>query len=396
MNQRYFPLVLALFLASLNLRPAIASVSPLLETLRGELGMSGSIASLLTSIPVLCMGIFSPLAVKLGLRWGIERILWLSLLLIGVATVLRVFTMSELFLLASALLAGIGIAATGPLLSGFIKRNFPNQVPSMIGVYSVAMVIGAALSAGLTVPLQGAMNGSWRTALASWAVLAVIVLPVWWFAVLRKAEKQASQGTAPNTGRLPWGNQRAWLLTLFFGLMAMLFYSLTAWLAPVVASMGYSKVYAGGMLTVFTLVQIPSTLIIPLLISRFPNRLPWLVGCALFELAGLILLSSFAVNPLICSVLLGIGAGGLFPLGLLLPIDETSNPQDASAWSAMAQSGGYVIGALGPMLVGWIRDTTQSYTNALLGLIVICIIMIVLQFAIGLKVGKNRKTQTTA
>jgi MFS transporter, CP family, cyanate transporter len=391
MKQRYFPLVLALFLASLNLRPAITSVSPLLETLRSELGMSGSMASLLTSIPVLCMGIFSPLAVKLGFRWGIERILWLALMLIGAATVLRLFTASELYLLATSLLAGIGIAATGPLLSGFIKRNFPNQVPAMIGVYSVAMVIGAALSAGLTVPLQGAMSGSWRLALASWAVLVVIALPVWWLAVLRKAEKPASQGTASNAGRLPLGRPKAWLLTLFFGLMAMLFYSLTAWLAPVVLSMGYSKVYSGGVLTVFTLVQIPSTLIIPLLINRFPSRLPWLIGCALFELVGLVLLSAFGVSPILCAVLLGIGAGGLFPLALMLPIDETSNPQDASTWSAMAQSGGYVIGAVGPMLVGWIRDATQSYANALTVLIAICLIMIVVQLIIGLTTGKNEK-----
>ncbi|MCZ8516426.1 MFS transporter [Paenibacillus filicis] len=391
MKTRSWTLVVALFLASLNLRPVISSISPLLETIRSELGMSASTASLLTSIPVLCMGIFSPIAAKLGIRHGIERILAIALVFIGAGTVVRWFTPSYTFLLATALFAGIGIAAAGPLLSGYIKRHFPGHVASMIGVYSVAMVTGAALSAGLSVPLQNALNGSWRSALGIWAILAVVALPAWWLFVLRPVEPNHAQTPAPqNAGRLPWGNGRAWLLTVFFGMMAIMFYSITAWFAPAVANMGYSKVYAGSMLTLFTFVQIPVTFLIPMLIHRFPNRLLWLIGCALLELAGLLLVTMSAV-PWLAAILLGIGAGGLFPLALMLPIDETSNAQDASAWSAMTQSVGYVIGALGPILVGWIQDATASFVFAFIGLAVVCAAMILVQLAIGSKKAPVKK-----
>ncbi|MCZ8516287.1 MFS transporter [Paenibacillus filicis] len=384
-------LVVALFLAALNLRPVISSISPLLETIRSELGMSAFTASLLTSIPVLCMGIFSPIAAKLGIRHGIERILAIALVFVGAGTVVRWFTPSYTFLLATALLAGIGIAAAGPLLSGFIKRHFPGHVASMIGVYSVAMVTGAALSAGLSVPLQNALNGSWRSALGLWAILAVVALPAWWLFVLRRSEpNQAQTPVLQNAGRLPWGNSRAWLLTVFFGMMAIMFYSITAWFAPAVANMGYSKVYAGSMLTLFTLVQIPVTILIPMLIHRFQNRLPWLIGCALLELAGLLLVTMSGA-PWLAAILLGIGAGGLFPLALMLPIDETSNAQDASAWSAMTQSVGYVIGALGPILVGWIHDVTESFVSAFIGLAVVCAAMILVQLAIGSKKAPDKK-----
>ncbi|CAJ1003786.1 MULTISPECIES: CynX/NimT family MFS transporter [Brevibacillus] len=391
MKPRSTLLVIALFLASLNLRPVISSISPLLETIRSDLGMSASSASLLTSIPVLCMGIFSPIAVKLGIRHGIERMIALALVLVGGATVLRWFTPSYTFLLLTSLIAGIGIATAGPLLSGFIKRYFPSQVAAMIGVYSVAMVAGAALSAGLSVPFQNALNGSWRSALGLWAILAVIALPAWWLFVPRRVEPNLDQSSSlKNAGQLPWRNHRAWLLTVFFGMMAFLFYSITAWLAPAVSNMGYSKIYAGNMLTLFTLVQIPATFLIPMLVNRYPNRLLWMVACSLLELAGLLLVI-LSGSPWISAILLGIGCGGLFPLGLMLPIDETSNAQDASSWSAMTQSVGYAIGALGPFLVGWIQDMTNSIVFAFVGLAVICTAMIFLQLFIGSKKEPDRE-----
>jgi len=396
MKPRSTLLVIALFLASLNLRPVISSISPLLETIRNDLGVSASSASLLTSIPVLCMGIFSPIAVKLGIRHGIERILALALVLVGGATVIRWVTPSYPFLLMTSLVAGIGIAAAGPLLSGFIKRYFPSQVASMIGVYSVAMVTGAALSAALSVPFQNAFHGSWRSALGLWAILAVIALPAWWLFVLRRAEPNLVPSSSPNnTGQLPWRNRRAWLLTVFFGMMATMFYSITAWLAPAVSSMGYSKIYAGNILTLFTLVQIPVTFLIPMLMNRFPNRLLWLIACSLFELAGLLLVISSG-SPWVAAILLGIGSGGLFPLALMLPIDETSNAQEASSWSAMTQSVGYAIGALGPILVGWIQDMTHSMVFAFVGLAVICTAMIFLQLFIGSRKGADTELLTAS
>ena len=167
MKKKYILMIIALFIASLNLRPSINSIAPLLETIRTSLGMNASVASLLTSIPVLCMGLFAPVAVKFSGKWGIERVLGWSLLVIGVGTVLRFFTQSTSFLLITAFIAGIGIAFAGPLLSGFIKRHFPKHVPSMIAIYTVALTLGAALSSSLIVPMQNSMN-SWQSALGIW------------------------------------------------------------------------------------------------------------------------------------------------------------------------------------------------------------------------------------
>lgn len=129
--------------------------------------------------------------------------------------------------------------------------------------------------------------------------------------------------------------------------MAFIFYSLTAWLAPMVQEMGYGKQTAGMILTLFTAVQMPVSFVIPMLVSRFQHRMLWLIGCSGMELIGLIMLQ-LPVTPWLTCIFLGIGAGGLFPMALMLPIDETSNTEEASALSAMTQAGGYMFAAMGP------------------------------------------------
>ena len=377
MKKKYILMIIALFIASLNLRPSINSIAPLLETIRTSLGMNASVASLLTSIPVLCMGLFAPVAVKFSGKWGIERVLGWSLLVIGVGTILRFFTNSTSFLLITAFIAGIGIAFAGPLLPGFIKRHFPKHVPSMIAIYTVALTLGAALSSSLIVPMQNSMN-SWQSALGIWGVLAFVAVLLWWLFVMRHIRPQDHLASTGTKTRMPWTNKKAWLLTLTFGLMAMLFYSFTAWLPEIIQGMGYSKSYAASALTIFVVVQIPVSLVLPILLRKFPSRRLWLLVSALLQLVGLVMLA-FSIEPLVATFFIGVGAGGLFSLNILLPLDATDNPQEAAAWSAMTQSVGYVIGATGPLILGWIHDATDSFSTAIAGLIVINVAMMVVQ-----------------
>lgn len=376
-------MIAALFIAALNLRPAINSIAPVLESIRIDMEMNAAVASLLTSIPVLCMGLFSPIAAKFGARWGIERIIGWSLALIGLGTILRLFTGSATFLLITAVMAGIGIAAVGPLLSGFIKRHFPSNVPAMIAVYTMALTIGAALASGLSVPLESGTR-SWQIALASWALLAIIAAPVWLGFVRRRADVQAGTPGSPQSAKLPWGNKKAWLLTIHFGLMAMGFYSVTAWLPPIMENIGYTKLYAGTLLTIFAIFQIPAGLFLQKMLKHFPSRLLWLLVASLMQLAGYLLLLIPAL-PWLAAVLIGFGAGTLFALSLMLPIDATTNAQEAASWAAMTQSAGYVIGALGPFLIGWINDATGSFSLAITGLILITLLMMTFQVAIAPK-----------
>jgi MFS transporter, CP family, cyanate transporter len=123
--------------------------------------------------------------------------------------------------------------------------------------------------------------------------------------------------------------------------------------------------------------------------KNFPSRRLWLIVESAFELVGLTLLE-FHVSPFLACALIGIGAGGLFPLNLLLPIDATGHHHEAAAWSAKAQSVGYVIGALGPIILGWIFDATNSSASAVIAMFVVMLLMIGVQIA---ATAKGRKPQ---
>ncbi|WP_338656610.1 MFS transporter [Sporosarcina psychrophila] len=380
---RFVYLVMIIFFVSLNLRPSITSVGPLLDIIQTDLGMSGVTASLLTALPVFCMGLFSILAIKLNKRLGMEKSLLIAMSLIFVATFLRMFVHNSFLLFATALFSGIGIGIAGPLITGFIKKYFPNN-HGLMGVYSVSMVIGAAVASSLSVPTYQRMNESWQHALGFWSILAVpaflLLIPL-----LNKAEK--STDTLPISA-LFVKNKRVTLFMLFFGCMAAIFYSLTAWLAPIVQSMGFSYSQSGLILTLFTVIQIPISFLLPILVSKTGNRKVWLLVCSFSEIVGiLILLLNY--SPWIATVFLGIGAGGLFPLALLLPIQEAKNSEETVSWSAMMQFGGYLLGALGPAFIGLTIDVFDNFVPALGGLLIILCVML---FTI-LKIGNTEQVE---
>ncbi|HBT71609.1 MAG TPA: MFS transporter [Lysinibacillus sp.] len=371
--------IIAIILASFNLRPVITSVSPLLGTIRESLHMSAATASLLTSLAVLCMGLFAPFAIQLANRWSIERAIAYSLILIGLATAARFFAYSAWVMLVTAFLSGIGIAIAGPLLSGYIKEKFSN--PSrVIGLYSLALVVGAGLGSGLSIPLSNLFH-SWQASAASWAILALIALVFWWKPGEQKSGAAKPSSTDMNVKHM-LTNQKAWLLTGFFGLMAFMFYTIMAWLPPIAENMGYSKHDAGMMLTLLTVAQMPATFLVPILNNRFQHRAVWLISSSSLELIGLLMLL-FSYNPWLSSMLIGIGAGGLFSLGLTLPIDEAKDMSEASFLAAMTQSVGFVFAALGPFFVGLVRDFTGNFSVAIIGMIIIVLAMVLIQLKIG-------------
>ncbi|MBM7839715.1 CP family cyanate transporter-like MFS transporter [Alkalihalobacillus xiaoxiensis] len=376
---RTFYLLLALALASLNLRPAITSVSPLLESIQQSLGISGTTASLLTTLPVLCMGVFAPLATTISKRIGLEKAIFFSLLLITFATAVRGVlgtTGAAFFLIVTAFLAGVGIGIAGPLLSGFIKQYFPHK-PGFVSIYSASLVIGAGVATGLAVPFYEAAGNSWQISLAVWAVFGIAAVLLW----IKLAKKRQTE-IINRSAALPLRNKRALLITLFFGLMATVFYTTTAWAAPIVMNMGYSAAMAGTMITIFQVIQIPVSLTLPNVVARKGGLTIALISCSLLELAGIFLLIT-DVHPLPAMILLGVGAGGLFPLALMLPILETETADEASALSAMNQGGGYVFAALGPFLVGILYDTFNSFKPALIVLAFLVVCMIAVQWTLG-------------
>lgn len=372
---RRFYLFLAIIAVSLNLRPIITSVAPLLGTMQAELGMSGMIASLMTTLPVLCMGVFAPVATKLRDRFGLERTIFIAILIITIATAVRGIVGSVVVLIVTAFMGGVGISIAGPLVSSFIKKYFPTK-PALVSLYSATMTIGAAIASAFTVSIYNTANNNMTTALSSWSILGIIALFVWAIFIFRGGKHSPSQSS-----KLPLKNKRAILITIFFGLMSCMFYTVTAWIAPIANSMGYSQADSALLLTLFTITQIPVSFIVPALATKLNRRRVILMTCSALEIIGLtlLLLHSFVVPAVL---LIGMGAGGLFPLALMLPIVETTTSEEAGAWSAMNQGGGYIIASIGPLLVGIMHDYFGGFNVPLIAMLVIASTMLVVQWFI--------------
>ncbi len=195
---RPFPaglLVLTIFLVALNLRAALAALPPLVRTIQADLGIDGATAGLLTTLPVLCMGLFAPVAQRLAHRVGREATVGWALVLLLAGQLLRLGGAVLPVLLLSTLLVGIGIALAGTVLPGIVKEFFGDRSGLMTGVYLLAMMVGAAAASAFSVPISDAA-GSWQVALAVWAAFAVVGLAAW-LPVVRRVNDRADPDDGP-------------------------------------------------------------------------------------------------------------------------------------------------------------------------------------------------------
>ncbi|MGC3982553.1 MAG: MFS transporter [Steroidobacteraceae bacterium] len=344
----------ALLLVALNLRLALASIGPVLESLRADLHFSYGVAGLLTALPVICMGAFAPLAMPLSARLGLKQTIFAMLLLIGFATLLRAHATLPSLLISSAGV-GIGIALLGPLVGAWIKQEFPQNSARISGWITTSLCLGAALAAGGSAALGEYLG--WPAALSCWAVLAFVAAWKW--------RGVSSSTTAKKTASsaIPWRNARAWLLMLSFSVNSLVFYALLTWLAPAYLSYGFSSVAAGRLLGAFTLIQIAGTALVSALPAQQRDRRPALILSSACTLAGLVgVWHAPLAAPYLWMGLLGAGTAALFALTLILPLDYSDSPEAAGSWTAMMCAGGYLIAACGPYVCGLLRDVTGGYT----------------------------------
>lgn len=350
---------IAIFFVSLNLRPSVTSIGPLLDTIAIDLGVSSTQMSLLTSIPVFCMGLFAPLAVPLQKKIGYRHAVNVLMLLIGIATAARLLFNSYAGLLTTSFLTGFAIAIISPIINAYIKERFGEKMAPVIGVYSFAIGAGASLSAAFTGFFYERFGG-WPIALAIWGLLAIFALVAWTMAV-EKTTASTQQGVE-EAARNPWKTSRAWLILLYFGLQTSLFFGLTTWLVSMAIEQGMALLTAGSVLTTMTLVQLVGNLVITSLLKKYPNRIAWLYGLIIFGLLGaLVLFIDANWSIWVGAIILGVSLSGLFPIGLLLPLDEARNNREANEWSSMVLSGGFMMSAIVPLVIGVVYDGTMTH-----------------------------------
>ncbi|MFD3330651.1 CynX/NimT family MFS transporter [Streptomyces sp. NPDC058701] len=388
-------LIVGIVLAALNLRPAITSLGALFEETRTGLGMSGTVAGLITSVPALCFAVFGITAPRLSRRFGPATVVCAGMAAIAAGLLVRPFAGGAAGFLAASALSLAGIALTNVLLPVIVKRYFPDRVGTMTGLYSMALAAGTSLAAAATVPLTGALGGSWRTGLLIWAVLALVaVLP--WLPIARAsrraaraaAAEQAGAGTAVRADAGPRivRSRTAWALACYFGLQATGAYVTMGWLPQIFRDAGVSASTAGVLLAVTMVMGVPLAFVIPRLAGRMRNQGAIAAALGLFGLAGYLgLYLAPAAGAWAWALLLGI-SNCAFPLVITLIGLRAKSPAGVVRLSAFAQSVGYLISIPGPLLIGTLYQHSGGWDLPL----ALMAGLLVPQMVLGVLAGRDR------
>jgi CP family cyanate transporter-like MFS transporter len=354
-------LLAGLFLAGLALRPQIVGIGPLIPSIQDDLDISHSVAGLLGTIPVLCMGLFAFPAQALTRKHGSRVAIAVCLMIVGVFGVARAVVPGAALLIAATFALGVGLGFAQALMPVAVKERFPGRPAFATGVYALGINVGSAISAALAVPIADAAGG-WQWSLAVFSAATILLVGAWWRLTSGEPPHRVVSEAHPP---LPWRKGLAWILVGIFGSMASVFYGLNSWLPDAYVERGWSEGKAGALLAVLNIAALLTNIVIPSLADRRGSRRVYLV---VFSILFVTSSTGFAAIPSgawAWAAMAGLCSGAMFPLVMTLPVDVGRRPAEVGAVVGLMLGVGYTIGAVAPLALGGARDLTGSYTATL-------------------------------
>jgi CP family cyanate transporter-like MFS transporter len=373
MTARALPIavVAGMFIASLAMRPQILAIGPLLPLIRTELGLPAGIAGLLTTIPVLCMGMFAPVGPRLAARFGATTAFALCLSTVVAFGILRSLAPSVPLLMLATLAIGIGIGSAGAIPSMIVAQRMPTRPALGTGAYAGGIVAGSTLASGVAVPLAG--EADWRRALLVISLTSIVCV-VAWLVLMGIDRRDRVAGAVAR--RLPWRDPTGWLLVVVFGLQSVLFYGVVAWLPNAFVERGWDETSAGALVAVFNGVGLVTTIGLPIVADRLGSRRSQLLVSSVIAVLGFAAVIAVPELAFLWVSILGLALGAVFPLVLTLPLDVTDDPSRVGSVAALMLLGGYVLSSTGPVILGAARDITGDFGASLWLLVVFGVVLV--------------------
>ncbi|WP_345751747.1 MFS transporter [Microbacterium rhizophilus] len=389
-------LLVTLCLIAVNMRATITGIGPLLEQLTADTGVPLAALSALTSVPLVAWALCSPLAHTAAQRWGLNRVLTVSLILLTAGTVIRSLPFVSVggwpiaTLWLGTAVIGASLAAANVLLPAVVKQSFGTRVPLVTAVYTALLAGCGAIASGLVVPISHVRTGEdpwgWRIALVAVCATLPIAAALWMIHHRRAGHGRAARRAAGvRRGPSVWGDAVAWQVGAYFGVQASLFYVLLTWIAPMAISYGRGEAQSGVDTMMFQLTGVISSLGLPFVLrGRLERWVP-----ALLPLLALVAVLGMIVAPggiLWWGMLAGLTSGASLAMSLTLMASRARDHHTASALSGMGQSVGYAFAAFPPIVFGLLHTAVGGWIASL----AFAAILLCTQALLGLLVGRDR------
>lgn len=368
----------------------VLCVPPMGHIIERELNLSHTQAGLLYSIPILMIVILSVFGGILSDKIGIRKAAGIGVIIGAAGSLLRGLAFDGPSLLAFTFIFGAGVGLSIPNLPKLISYQIrPDRVGTSIGIYISVMIAGMALALAITIPVIFPITSSFQGVFLIWSIPLIMATVLWWLKIKEDAYDKPTnlihEKVIPLLKVLR--NKTLWSLATLFLLFAFFFDGWLAWAPALMMTRGAAEKTAGLLVSICMWSGIPTAILMPRLSVKVNTRKPFLwipsITMALLALGVLYINVSFVLIPMI---LIGISFATIIPTVLTLST-EISSKQRIGTSVGLVLAVGNIGGILGPLVGGYIFDTTDSLTSFIFVLVGVSLAGAIIAY----KIRENRR-----
>lgn len=383
-NKKSLFIILCIILLGSVLRTPITGIGAIIGIVKETLSINNTLAGFITTIPLIAFAILSPVVTKISNKNGLEKTLFYSTIVITIGLALRFYINTTIFFV-STFIIGIGIALGNVLLPAVTKKYFADNLGVMTGIYTVTMTVTASFAAAVSYPLATSnligKNFSLGLALNIWIIIGILCIITYYILsknnneIIKKNNKKVKKGNV-------FKNPKLYSLMITMGLQSALYYCSVSWFGEIMISKGFSNTEAGILLSISQFAQFPATFIMPIIADKLKNKMIIPLFISLSYIGSIIALLYINYNMFIMIIIMifyALAGGGSFSYVMYLFSSKTRNTEESSQVSGLSQSGGYILAAIFPPLLGYIKDISDwnSTMYVLLGMAIVLLVSMV-------------------
>ena len=393
-DRRFWIAAALLWLCGVTLRLTLLAVPPVITAIQADLNLSGTEVGILSALPVIIFAIFAVPGSLLVARGGLVATLLAGLLISAVGASLRGAMLNVWVLYGGTVVMGAGIAMLQVALPAAVRDWMPARIGFATALYTNGLLVGEILPVALTIPMLPLVGGSWRIALAAWAVpvLAVAALLV---LAPRSQAGYDGKPLAPAHWWPDWNQSLLWRLAFVFASVTSTYFGANAFVPGYLTGAGRPDLIP-VTLAALNLGQLPVSFLLLAIAGRLIGRAWPLVLCGFISIACVIgIVTSASYWTVVWAAVLGGTLAAALTFALSLPA-LLSTPADVARLSAGMFTVAYALAVLVSILAGAAWDLTGSAAFAFLPIGLGALPLILVTPTINFGAARAHKVQRAA